>query len=232
MQLIINTPEKIVIRVLANEPLFNALRRSIHEINTLAVDEVEFFKNDSALYDEMLALRIGLVPLVTEKKMNAKTEVELKLVKKGPGIVYSGDLKGSADVVHKNIPLVLLENEQEIELVATARLGKGIDHAKYIPGLGYYRHLVQISSKDAKIESLVHSAKGYLKAEKNKEGFLCDLPEGVVEEISRIDKEAINETDEIIFVIESYGVMSASEILVNSIHALGENLAEFEEALK
>ena len=64
------SPDKIILRVAANESLINAMRRSIREIPTLAIDEVEIIKNDSALYDEFLAHRIGLVPLKNEGSMN------------------------------------------------------------------------------------------------------------------------------------------------------------------
>ena len=43
-----------------DESLANAIRRSITEIPVLAIDEVEIYKNDSALYDEMLGLRLAV----------------------------------------------------------------------------------------------------------------------------------------------------------------------------
>jgi hypothetical protein len=45
----------------------------------------------------------------------------------------------------KEMPIVLLEKEQEIELIARARTGTGKEHAKYVPGLFYYRYLPKIS---------------------------------------------------------------------------------------
>ena len=47
--------------------LANAIRRSVLEIPVMAIDEVEIIKNDSALYDENIAHRIGLIPIKTEK---------------------------------------------------------------------------------------------------------------------------------------------------------------------
>ena len=79
MEVIQNTQEKLVLRIEAKESLANALRRSIAEVPTLAIDEVEIYKNDSALYDEMIAHRLGLIPLVTEKSMTQKTKTEFKL---------------------------------------------------------------------------------------------------------------------------------------------------------
>src|SRR5512140_1006753 len=108
MEVIQKSDQKLVIRIDANETLANALRRSVSEVPTLAIDEVEIFKNDSALYDEVLAHRLGLVPLNTEKSMSSKTKIDLKLSKTGPCTVYSGDLKGSAETVFDNIPITIL----------------------------------------------------------------------------------------------------------------------------
>ena len=99
MKVIKKSPERIVIRTDMSYNLINAIRRSVDEIPTLAVDEVEFFKNDSALYDEFLAHRLGLVPLRTDSKMGTKTSIDLKLKKVGPDTVYSKDLRGGAKVI-------------------------------------------------------------------------------------------------------------------------------------
>jgi len=47
----------------------NALRRGIvNETPTMAIHRVEFRKNSSTLYDEMVAHRLGLIPLKTDLK--------------------------------------------------------------------------------------------------------------------------------------------------------------------
>src|SRR3989344_2534969 len=52
-----------------NEAGANTLRRlMVNEVPTLAVQEVTVQKNSSALYDEMLAHRLGMVPLKTDLK--------------------------------------------------------------------------------------------------------------------------------------------------------------------
>ena len=53
METIENSKEKLILRIESNEPLANAIRRSVSEVKTLAIDDVEIFKNDSALYDEI-----------------------------------------------------------------------------------------------------------------------------------------------------------------------------------
>lgn len=231
MEIVTNTPEKIAVRMPANETLANAVRRSITEIPILGIDEVEMHKNDSALYDEMLAHRIGLVPLKNEGSINDKTEVELKLSKTGPCTVFAGDIKGSVSPVYPQTPLVLLEKDQELEFVATARVGRGIVHEKYTPGLCFYRHLTVVNSKNARVQTLVETSRGVIKPEKVKEGWLCDINESVADEITKVDPEALHDADEIILLVESFGQMTAKDILLKAIRALGENVEAFEKSL-
>lgn len=241
--------EKLVFTTDISESLANAIRRSINEIPILAIDEVEIYKNDSVLYDEIIAHRLGLVPLKMEKDMNLKEEcscegkgcakcsVQLKLVKKGEGMVYSGDLKGKAEVVYDNMPITLLREDQEIELVATATLGKGISHAKYTPGLVYYRNLAEIEIKNCdSCEKCIDACPLKLiqvdkKAEVNNV-WKCDLCEACVEECKKMGKDAIKVTPskELVYFIESWGQLDARDILIQGVDALKDNLKLVEKA--
>ena len=52
-----------------NPVIANTIRRYvINYVPTMAVEEVTFQKNSSALYDEMLAHRLGLIPLESDLK--------------------------------------------------------------------------------------------------------------------------------------------------------------------
>ena len=209
----------------------NAIRRSVAEVPILAIDEVEIFKNDSALYDEMLTHRIGLIPLRTEKSMSAKTKIEFKLSKTGPGTVYASDLSGATEVVYEKMPIVLLGKDHKLELVATATLGQGIDHAKYIPGVCYYRHLYDVAAS-AENEIIIKKTKGLVKPEKKGSKWRCDLTDAEVDVIQKINKDAVSDADEILFVIESFGQLDARDIFTKAIDILEENLSEVEKAVK
>ena len=147
----------------ASVSLANAIRRTvIGEVPTLAIDEVEFYDNTSSLYDEIIAHRLSLVPIVTDLSLlNFKDEcscedgcpsceVELSLKKKGPGMVRSDDLKSS----NKNfapIPGVLvakLGKTQEIDLKARAVLGRGCDNTRWQAAVMGYKYYPVISISD------------------------------------------------------------------------------------
>lgn len=231
MEVVENTKDRIVLRIDANASLANAIRRSVSEVQTLAIDEVEIFKNDSALYDEVIAHRLGLIPLKTEKSMNSKTKIDFKLSKKGPCTVYSGDLEGAGEVAQSKIPITILGDDKKIEFAVTATLGKGINHAKHIPGLCYYRHVLEVKSSP-QVDKIVEKSKGLIKAEKKGSKWICDLNGTEADEVEKISKESIQDSNEFIFVIESYGNMPAKEILINAIDALEDNLDAFEKELK
>ncbi len=231
MKIISKKPEKIVLRTELNYSLINSIRRSAEEIPTLAIDEVEIYKNDSALYDEVLAHRIGLVPLRTEGKMGVKTSVDLKMKKTGSCTVYSGDFKGDAEIVYDKIPLTILEKEQEIELIATATIGTGLLHTKYVPGLIYYKFLSEVKSGNSKIDSIVQTVRGELNPEKNGAKWICDLTDAQMDEIRAIDAESIVDGKELLVIVESFGMMDADKIFTKAIEVLEGNLAKFEESL-
>ena len=108
MKKIEKTGNQIVFEAEINETLANAVRRYVNQIPVMAVDEVEISKNDSPLYDETIAHRIGLLPLKTDKSITKKSTGKLKLEIKKEGTIYSGDIRGKPEVVYKNMPLTIL----------------------------------------------------------------------------------------------------------------------------
>ncbi|MEM3087018.1 MAG: DNA-directed RNA polymerase subunit D [Halobacteria archaeon] len=128
----------------------NALRRiMVGEVPKMAVAELNIYENNSALYDEMLGLRLALVPLKTPPdgfvlpaecscggQGCASCQVTLTLSADGPRTVLSRDLLSSDPRVAPadgNVPLIRLKQGQRVYLEAFARLGRGRDHAKWQP---------------------------------------------------------------------------------------------------
>jgi DNA-directed RNA polymerase alpha subunit len=202
--------------------LANAVRRSVLEIPTMAIDEVEISQNDSALFDEILAHRIGLIPIKTNK-VSGK-EIKFKLKKEGSGIVYSTDFSPSVGTDFK-LPIVILDGEQGVEVVANAKLGKGIEHVKYSPGLIYYKHVLGV--KDEKLLDYItidENGKVVFDEEELKEK---KLSEEQIKEIKKLDK-----AEELKMSIESWGQIEVKEVFEKSIEALEENLEELNKAIK
>jgi DNA-directed RNA polymerase subunit D len=137
-----------------NVPFVNALRRiMLTEVPTMAIDEIVILENSSILNDEILAHRMGFIPLKTDldsynlpEECKCESELGCNLCRSNLTLeaeatdktvtVYSGELKSeNPDItpVSDKIPLVKLAPEQRVNLEAYARLGKGKKHAKWQP---------------------------------------------------------------------------------------------------
>ncbi len=232
---IIKTDEKVVFLSDMNLTLANALRRSASEIPILAIDEVDIYKNDSALYDEVLAHRMALIPL-KNRKVKEGEFVEMKLSVKADGKrneVLSGEF--GEDSVIKDIPLTIVDKNQEVTVVAKAKQGKGVEHSKYSPGLVFYKILSKIDiAKDAEkrqelatIYPDVFSFEAGKLTVKNEWKFDLD-----VQDLKEFEGIKVTPTEEIVYTIESYGQISAEEIFEGAVKALNKNLDEVAKALK
>jgi len=239
-------------------PVFvNTLRRlMIDEVPTMAIEDVEFQKNNSILYDEMVAHRLGLVPLKTDLKsynlpQKCKCEgkgcnrCQLKLVlkaTKGSGTVYSSEIKSkdpAVKPVYGGMPIVKLLKGQTLELEATAVLGTGKQHVKWSPCHAYYKYrpIVEITGDVKNPEAVIeidHNNIFEIKDRKlviNKDRVLdCDLSL----DFSAIDKNVkvtASNTD-FVFYVESFGQLSCKEIITKAIDIFDEQLDEFVEELK
>jgi len=134
--------------------LANALRRTmIAEVPCMTIDDIFIFDNSSVIPDEVLAHRVGLVPLTTDLDSYVLPErckcgsdlgcslcrVVLTLDAEAEGetrTVYTGDLVSEDPGVvpmSPSIPLVKLAPGQAVKFEAYARLGVGKMHAKWQP---------------------------------------------------------------------------------------------------
>lgn len=127
--------------------LANAIRRiAMNEVPVMAIEFVDFTENSSGLFDEVLAHRIGLIPLAfPDKKYNMRKDckctkgcsncqVAFSLEKIGPCVVKASDLVSDDDDVRPvdpDIPIVELLEDQKLKAVCIAQLNIGQEHAKW-----------------------------------------------------------------------------------------------------
>ncbi|MBP7708434.1 hypothetical protein KA107_02015 [Candidatus Pacearchaeota archaeon] len=227
MEKLTKNKDKIVFKTDMSLSLANALRRSANEIPILAIEEIDIYKNDSALYDDFLAHRIGLIPLKNQKLKEGDV-IEMKLSVKADGKmkeVLAKDLNG--EVAYENIPIVLIDKDQEVEIVAKAKQGKATEHAKYSPGLLSYRHFnkVEVGKEAEKSQELsilhpeVFSFEGGKLKVKN--DWALDIATDDLEEFKGVK---VTPTAEIVYTIESWGQIDAADIFLESVKALNKNL--------
>ena len=234
----------------------NTLRRlMIDEVPAMAIEDVEFSKNNSILYDEVVAHRLGLLPLKTDLKSynlpdKCKCESKgcnrcsLKMVLRASktGNVYASEIKSkdpAVKPVYGDTPIVKLLKGQSLELEATAVLGNGRQHTKWSPCHVYYKYrpIVEITGDVKNPEAIIevdHNNIFEIKDRKlviNKDRVLdCDLSLDF-SEIDKNVKVTASSTD-FVFYVESFGQLSCKDIINNAIDIFDEQLDELVEELK
>jgi DNA-directed RNA polymerase subunit D len=130
----------------------NAIRRiALSEVPVMAIDEIVILENSSIIYDELLAHRLGLIPLKTDLSRYVlpkdcdcgnplgclKCSVSLVLdsgAKESVKEILSEELISADEAiipVRPDIPIVKVAPGQKVKLEAYARLGTGKEHAKW-----------------------------------------------------------------------------------------------------
>lgn len=177
-------------------PFMNALRRIVlSEVPSMAIDEIVIIENSSVLHDEILAHRLGFIPIKTDldsynlpEKCSCKSEfgcslcrttLTLEVESDSVEMVHSADMTPEdPDVapVSGGIPIVKLAPGQKIKLEAYVRLGRGKDHAKWQPvSVCAYKHLPRIDIDESRCDACgkcvgVCPKRVLVKAEKKKIG--------------------------------------------------------------
>jgi len=130
----------------------NALRRiCLNGVPVFAIDTVDIIENSSALADEAVAHRLALIPIKTDlsrfvepSKCDCKSETGCSNCRVML-ILDSGDTDVTRTIlsneltsedkdispISDKIPIVQLAPGQRVKLEAYARLGRGIEHAKW-----------------------------------------------------------------------------------------------------
>ena len=232
----------------------NTIRRLVvNHVPTLAIEDVEINKNVSALYDEMLAHRLGLIPLKTDLKSYtqmseckckgegcSQCQLKLTLKVKGPKIVCAEDLISQdpkVEPIHKKMVIVKLLEDQELELIATAILGQGKDHMKFSPGLLYYQGYPDFNIKDMENSeevakscpvNILEASGKKVKVTEKAECILCN--ECVYLSEGKISIKA-SETD-FILTLESWGQLEPKEILTEALSLYNNKLDQLSKSVK
>lgn len=238
MEQIEKKENQIIFKTEIEESLANAIRRYLNQIPIVAIDELEIIKNGSALYEEVVAHRVGLIPLKMDKGVNEKTKGKLKLSVKKEGFVNSGELKGNIDVVYENIPITFLDKNQEIEFSATTKAGKGTEHVKFSPGIMFYRNSAKIKTDKNLLEEIKKICPDCNIEEKgdkimiNDSGKedLSDIIEGIADRNNK--KSEVEIGKDLIITLESFGQMDVKNIFTKSIEFLKKDLAEVVKKIK
>lgn len=255
LKIIKKSDEKIVFKLDGVTPAYaNTLRRlMLGEVPTMAIEDVTFVKNDSVLYDEILAHRLGLVVLKTDLdsyKMGSvcsckgagcpQCQLKLSLNVEGPATVYAKDLISKdpnvVPVFGDTILVKLLEG-QKLELEATAILGIGKEHSKWNPGLVWYSNDSEIKvnnkSKDFdafkdKFPPQIFDAKGAIDKKLINTASLIDACVGVNQDIVNVQFKP----ESFIFTVESFGALSAKEIVTRAMEVYNAQVKEFDSLVK
>ena len=236
--------------------LAGELRRiMLSEVPTMAVEWVDFKKNDSAMQDEIVANRLGQIPLAYDRKMYnlpgkckcdgkgcSRCQVKLTLKKEGPCTVYSGDLKSKdkeVAPVFDKIPVVKLFEGQELEFLATAQLGTGKEHAKWQGAVVGYKGMPKVSINAANQNDFEKYAKScpkhLIEIDKNKlvvaKPFECMMCMQCVEASNGgISVEPLE--DSFVFSVETVSGLKPDEIVTMATEVLEDKLKEFDKLVK
>jgi len=236
----------------------NMLRRyMIEEVPVMAIEDVEFRKNNSILYDEIVAHRLGLIPLKTDLKSYnileeckckgkgcARCSLKMTLSAKGQKIVYAGEIKSKdpkIKPVHQKTPIVKLLKGQDIELEASAVLGKGKEHIKWSPCVVYYKYkpVIELTNKCNNCGECIEKCPQKVfemknnKVVVNKNNLLkCHLCNACLDICKKggINKE--EKSNEFVFYVESFGQLSCKEIIIAALDEFEKKIKMFTNGIK
>ena len=252
-------PKKAVLKIEDTKAYFiNSLRRMmISELPKLAIDDVVIYDNTSALFDEIIAHRLSLIPIPTDLSLITFKDtcvckgkgcpnctVRYTLSKEGEGTVFSGDLQPAEKswaITEDKIPIVELFGDQRLILEVEAVLGVGRDHAKWqaVQAPGYKMDFtVEFDKKRINdVKEFITKLPENLVVIKGDRLELKDTKKLSVLE-SYLDKEKVDfitlkrDPTKVTFSFETDGSFSAKDAILESAKILEKKYAEFSKLLK
>lgn len=240
----------------AEVPFVNAIRRiAMIKIPKIAIEDVNIVQNDSAMFNEVLAHRLGLTPLVSNldviegmkmadecdcEEYCPKCSVSFTLNKTGPGVIYSKDLVSADSIikpVYDTIPLLKLKKDQNLELEAVAKIGIGEDHVKWMSttvcAYKQYPKITFNEESEVNHELADVCPRNILKSDKRSKKLKVQNIEdcSMCKACMRAEEnDYINigfENNNFIFKIETDGSMPPKEVLLKACDVLSEKTDKF-----
>lgn len=246
----------------------NGLRRAMMaEVPAMAIEDVIILENTSVLYDEVIAHRLGLIPLKTDldafvlpedcdckselgcSKCRASFTLEASAVDE-PVMVYSSDLKGDSEVipVSPNIPIVKLGASQRLKLEVYAKLGRGLEHAKWQPTSACaYKYLPKITLNPENLANPedvigICPTDVYMRDSEKKiairDELACTLCMDCVEKATPVDSKKtfpvkVEEDDtSFIFRVESTGALPPRKIVEEAVKVLDKKAVNISDHVR
>nr|WP_321497542.1 DNA-directed RNA polymerase subunit D [uncultured Methanolobus sp.] len=242
----------------ASAAFANGIRRAaLSDVPTLAIDDVNIYNNTSVLFDEQLALRLGLIPLTTDIEEFVPLEectcggtecpackVSLTLSAEGPRMVYSGDLVSSDERVQaadQNVPIIDLKEGQKVVLEAIAHMNYGHKHAKWQAGVACgYKNMPVVTFENCDEcgacvnecpKNIIHIGPNgaEISGDDILKCILCKLCASVCE----IDAITVSEDENsFIFTMESDGSYTVQQLIINAGTTIKEKASRLGEILE
>ena len=238
----------------AEVPFINAIRRcAMVNVPKIAIEDVNIIRNDSAMFNEVLAHRLGLTPLVSDLDAleglslpedddwgEFSNGIMFSLKEQGPKVVYSKDLISSDSKikpVYDTIPLVKLKEDEIIDIEAVAKVGYGKEHAKWMPttvcAYKQYPEITFNEDEEVDYDCALACPRGVLKSDRrSKKIKILDIEDCAMckscvraSDNGYIDVGFIE--DSFIFRIETDGAMPPKEVLLKACDVLGEKADKF-----
>lgn len=225
--------EKTLVLVSEKETpaLLNAARRAvISEVPCMAISEVDVYENNSALFNDYLANRVGLIPLTWEEGIDDDVKVTFSLNAEAveeQKTVYSRDLVSSDEkikVFAEDIPVAILNKGQKIRIEGFAVKGTAKIHARFQSALAYYGKAGEFKAAD-KCKKCSNPLIAFKPIAGKK-----DLPENsfLCANCSKPDGDG----KEYLFVVESFNNLSSKEQYERALKVMEEKTKVLEKEFK
>ena len=244
----------------------NSIRRTlINDIPKLAIENVIFhhgeirdadgnvYDSSLPLFDEVLASRLGLIPLKTDLSLNFRDQctcdgkgcdlctATYSINKLGPGTVYSSDIipVNNPDLKPTDplIPIIELKKSQAVLVTCEAILGRGAEHAKWqvTSGVSYKYHRNFHVNKGVMENWEFYKEtcpKSVVSENENTIVFTDDIPCSYLSQLMERDGVVVEEDEsKFIFKFETDGSLSAVDTLKYALKRLPERFTILTESL-